>query len=404
MRSNKVIHFYIDNMERYDFFSRLFFSLNSMDYDLKVVSNRLSVCLAAKNSDVNFCFLKRTSKRSDLREIEKEKVLRSTSVVSGRLLPEDAIDLARSMRRYIRECVKENDIFCIWNGSCAVGAILKLLKVDFQYKTLFFEIANLPNRLFVDSEGVNAQSSLFSKPETIKSFPAPPSFDYYSWYGNYLEFKKNPPPQLKFQKRISSSSLVDYIGYLFGSARDASYGPFYYLLRKLKFRKKAQITLSADSEFDKYVFVPLQVSNDSQIIVNSDYDNIDLISRACSDKSSSGYTIVVKVHPAEPDYNFYEKIYNRFENEIRKGNIVFSNRNTNELIAGADFVYVINSTVGLEALLVNKPVTVIGRSFYSWFDFDDIKSYISSYLIECEYFSQERIDKDITMKIIERAC
>lgn len=52
-------------------------------------------------------------------------------------------------------------------------------------------------------------------------------------------------------------------------------------------------------------------------------------------------------------------------------------------------VVTINSTVGLEALILDKEVEVLGRAVYSHFDHERLKAYVCRYLINIDYFDDE---------------
>ncbi|MCW7552414.1 hypothetical protein NX722_07085 [Endozoicomonas gorgoniicola] len=58
--------------------------------------------------------------------------------------------------------------YFVWNGNNTASlAIKEALGIELG---TFFELANLPNRLYAGKNGVNAQSILYSKPEILDSF------------------------------------------------------------------------------------------------------------------------------------------------------------------------------------------------------------------------------------------
>lgn len=121
---------------------------------------------------------------------------------------------------------------------------------------------------------------------------------------------------------------------------------------------------SGDSALpEKYIFVPFQVETDSQIISNSPWiksmeqlwQHLASALDACNDPSLS---IVIKEHPSE--VRSYQHLYSRHPR------IVFANQaSTQALIEGAQAVLTVNSTVGIESLLLGKPVMVMGKACYS---------------------------------------
>jgi len=112
---------------------------------------------------------------------------------------------------------------------------------------------------------------------------------------------------------------------------------------------------------EKYIFVPFQVQFDSQILLNS--KNIksmeDLYEwiQFAEQKSDQSLKFVIKEHPSDP--HKYIEFYNK------NPNIVFSNKDTKELIEKAEAIITVNSSVGLEAILLHKRVMVLGEACYN---------------------------------------
>jgi Capsule polysaccharide biosynthesis protein. len=62
-------------------------------------------------------------------------------------------------------------------------------------------------------------------------------------------------------------------------------------------------------------------------------------------------------------------------------------------------IYTINSTVGLESLILGKEVIVLGKAIYSAFDTEMLKKYIHSYLIDFDYFSKNEFEASHLVKL-----
>lgn len=73
--------------------------------------------------------------------------------------------------------------------------------------------------------------------------------------------------------------------------------------------------------------------------------------------SDQSIKFVIKEHPSDP--HKYTELY------TKNPNIIFSNRDTKELIEKAEAVITINSSVGLEAILLHKRVIVLGEACYA---------------------------------------
>jgi hypothetical protein len=109
-----------------------------------------------------------------------------------------------------------------------------------------------------------------------------------------------------------------------------------------------------------YFFFPLHVFDDSQITVRNPefYDQSWVIERIAN-ALPAGMKLVVKMHPgldgAVP-LSFLQKM-----RRLGEVHLLASDVNAHEVIAKSEAVIVINSTVGLEALIHAKPVLVLGR-------------------------------------------
>ena len=122
------------------------------------------------------------------------------------------------------------------------------------------------------------------------------------------------------------------------------------------------------SEFDgvelpeQYYFVPFQVPTDTQVLLNSPWirsmeEFYEVLEKSVEFLPDS-FKFVIKEHPSSnvrlDDY------YNR--NEL----IVFANsHNTQNLIENSKAVITLNSTVGIESLLLGKPVITLGDACYN---------------------------------------
>ena len=68
----------------------------------------------------------------------------------------------------------------------------------------------------------------------------------------------------------------------------------------------------------------------------------------------------------------------------------------------AEEIWTINSTVGLEALIMGKKIKILGKALYKDFKGDYLKKYISSYLLNIDFFDKKDISMEATKNIINR--
>ena len=112
---------------------------------------------------------------------------------------------------------------------------------------------------------------------------------------------------------------------------------------------------------ERYWFVPFQDDRDTQIREHSPWlEDMRALFDALSTHHDGRHPMLVfKEHPSSPIR--YPDLHERSGPRER-----FANGNdTQTLIEDADAVITVNSTVGLEAILLGKPVLVLGRAFYA---------------------------------------
>lgn len=126
--------------------------------------------------------------------------------------------------------------------------------------------------------------------------------------------------------------------------------------RKAKVRS-ASVTIPED-----YYFVPFQVPTDSQVLIYSPWiDSMEkfysLLEKAASFLPENCY-FVIKEHPSS-EIRYHDL-------HFRNSKIIFANGNdTQELIEKSKCVITLNSSVGVEALMLGNKVITLGQAFYN---------------------------------------
>ncbi|WP_448588124.1 capsular polysaccharide export protein, LipB/KpsS family [Thermocrinis sp.] len=121
----------------------------------------------------------------------------------------------------------------------------------------------------------------------------------------------------------------------------------------------------------KYYFVPLQVHNDSQIRFHSDYKSIEQfieeVMKSFSSHAPKDKHLVFKHHPMDLGFKCYRKFISEKARELGIEDRVFyfKNGDVEDFIEHSIGCVTINSTVGLTALRMYKPVMVMGRCVYN---------------------------------------
>ena len=154
-----------------------------------------------------------------------------------------------------------------------------------------------------------------------------------------------------------------------------------------------------DFEKEKYIFFPMQVSTDSQIVLNSDIGLMDSLSYSLKEAQRLGVILVVKLHPAEKSVEITKSLLML----RKKMGFKIVNDNTFVIIKNSLKVITINSTVALESMIIGKEVDILGRSYYKYFNKARIKSYIMNYLIDIDFFQNKSFSVEQIQRLLTRA-
>lgn len=206
----------------------------------------------------------------------------------------------------------------LWNGMKQPNRTPYIVAMACGKKTQLFENGVLPNTTTLDPKGVNAMNSM------------PRDADFYrNWHGKVKRITPQLVPRQAHKKRKVTGKDID--------------------LPK------------------RYIFVPFQVPNDTQVVCHSSWVKTmpafykvleDALGYLNECEQWQKFTFVVKEHPSWP-HSFTEL-------HQRNSDIIFANdNNTQDLITSALAVVTLNSTVGIEALLLGKKVITLGDAFFN---------------------------------------
>jgi hypothetical protein len=214
------------------------------------------------------------------------------------------------------------DLLVVWGGFQLPIASALAAAREAEIKTLFCENGYLPKTIVMDSDGINAGNSLM---------------------GKTTEFYRTVAMPENAATDLFSTTLVT---------------------RPLK-RGTASESITLPAQF---VFLPLQVHDDSQILLYSPhFRDMPSVIRFCvagvaayNQRNGTNLALVVKEHPSDHGRIDYSELYRTFPD------VVFTKlTSTQELIEKCAAVITVNSTVGIEAMLRLKPVITLGEAFYA---------------------------------------
>lgn len=389
---------YVEDIERLNFFNRF------QNLDRIYITTNIIVWIMAKFKGTR-CFyvhkkLRRYMSYNNTKEIE-QTIERKCNHID----PFEALNLADAILSLLDKLHKEHkfEYFFLWNGNKIGDKVCNQFANTYNIKKCFFEISNIPGKLFVDKLGTNKQSSIFIYPEILQCNFENIADEYEVWREKYLNVKRGSFVLPQSKKRMKYlrvlSSLINVVAIFFGIAFN----------NKIYKRNLVDTSSKRRNLIDRYIeeftynckayiFVPLQVSNDTQLMINSNIGLHGLIDEAVKLAKRDGVSLVVKPHPAEVN----EDILDYTSSKKDECEVIITTHNTMELIEHSQYVVTINSTVGLEALIIGKKVITLGDAIYSRFNDESLKKYIMNYLINIEYFSNERICEEDISKVLEK--
>lgn len=206
----------------------------------------------------------------------------------------------------------------MWNGMKQPNRTPYVVAKAVGKKTQLFENGLLPNTTTLDAIGVNAHNSV----------PRDAEF-YRQWPGEVKAEDKTLVVRAAHKQRKTGE-------------------------------QKAELP-------ERYIFVPFQVPNDTQVVCHSPWITsmeafhqalVSALSELKQDPQWHSFKFVIKEHPSWP--RSFSELHNKHPD------IIFANdNNTQTLIENALAVITINSTVGIESLLLDKCVITLGNAFFN---------------------------------------
>lgn len=287
---------------------------------------------------------------------ERVKSLKSLGNLSGEISGEDLKVAARfycAIENYFEKnqnCVAfvYNDLR--WHHAIAIDVMNRFNINYFVFERGVFR----PLTTSMDSRGVNANSSI--KTKSFVSYSRKKAIDFSSERSDekfinikFFLFKICEIALSRFggYKEINHTKKKRMIDYFF-----LYFGQRFSFFKKFG-RKKYERTLSGN-----FLFVPLQLSSDTQTVLNSSFSSSQEFISALEEAFYSTslypeYKIVFKKHPMSSDGATFDE------------RSICSYGSAKNLIDRSSGVITINSTVGFEALSRGKKVMTLGESFYT---------------------------------------
>ncbi len=397
MKNNTIVIF-IEAVDHCNFFTRMNSGLEDLGYNTIFITLKLSLFYRLKQQGIK-CRLIRNTAINYASDINFD----DTIEFKGKF--QDKKDILKTYNSIYHnlEIIHSSEnigLIFIFGGYSVSGLVLEDFSAQNKISKLYFELSNIPGKIFVDSMGTNARSSIFFNSNLLDNYSIDESI-FEIWINGYIniKLKQKDIPQTENMKPINWGYFLDWFGFFFlRIPRGANRGVITQIRNKFLIKFFNVQPDKIDLTNKKYIFYPLQVSTDAQVLINSNFTNSTAIDYADEIARKNKLILVIKLHPAEKSYDEI-RILKKLKKE--KGFFV-SDENTFELITDSAEVITINSTVGLESLILEKKVTVLGNSFYKNFTRDQLKKYLLGFLVEIDFFSKGSIPREKVNFILQR--
>ncbi len=221
---------------------------------------------------------------------------------------------------------------------------------EYGINTFFFEHGYFPNTIQMDHEGVNSDASFANLGfEEFLNYTYPAS--EFNPDRNYSVKKIHHNETIRALYRILDPRYNRFLINFINKKRNQD-----------KAKKRFQRDDSEQLELERigtYVFFPLQVNSDTQVILNSPFGSMyEAVEFILPELVKAGYKVIIKEHPLEVEPVNYASFADNTN--------VFLTKKTdlNSLIENSAFVVNINSSVGLQSIAKYKKVLLLGSAFY----------------------------------------
>ncbi|TYS52493.1 hypothetical protein FZC83_16820 [Rossellomorea marisflavi] len=288
-------------------------------------------------------------------------------------VPTKELKMYKRYMHYIDKFIDKHDVqvVCLFNGYHWIDQVTKVIAHKRGLDVIYFEDGLFrPYTITCDPKGINEMSSI----------PRSASF-YDAIELDEKRLKKHlfTPESDHLHEKNESLLVVAFVKLLSMIGSSLHIHPNYYVhitfWQGLKyFFKKRTFSRQIEDEVElpeEYVFLPFQVSRDTQILYHSPHikDMRDLLDhtfnavKAINVAEGKNLHIVVKEHPEDMSRVNYDDLKERYKNEEE---VLFVEKfDIHTLIEKTEAVVTINSTVGIEALAKTKRVVTLGDAFYN---------------------------------------
>lgn len=324
--------------------------------------------------------------------VEVPDITKSFNVLSNRLTHTEAKKAYQATSQKLAEYFdkhKDEAVFLMIPSGRHVHHIAATnFAIKNNIKRLYINYSNFPGYTFFDPEGTDCLSSIYRDPSLLLKYK-PKNLDINAVFAKFAKFKeeqKKIPQAASSNFKLKLKKLIFVIdSYL--QRLTNTYGD-----RRISLTSGKNTQANISIEYDKipasdFIFFPLQVSTDQQVLVNYNKGSIiSAIDEALALALAENTLLVVREHPAEGNPSLVRSHLINLKEQY-PNQIYISNMLVPQLINLCSKVVTINSTVGLESRINGKDVVFLGNSFYEKATDELLAIYLDSYFIEVDYHS-----------------
>lgn len=237
----------------------------------------------------------------------------------------------------------------LWESSSDISKYIINFSKENNIKNIFFENWYFPNTLQIDTLWQNQMSSIYN----LK-------------YEEILNYKRNIIKNItKIKLNKFNITLLEKIKIFLRLKNTIKSISNFLKYKKLEIVRKKILNNKEILELkdNKYIFIPFQVHDDSQILLYSDIIKKmdDILSFFYNDirEILPDYKIIIKEHPMDLWRINYSKIKEKY-NDI----IWIQGWDLNNIINKSEYVIVVNSSVWLQCLEKGKKVLLLWNAIY----------------------------------------
>lgn len=296
-----------------------------------------------------------------------------TERILKKSITEKELQMYKRYMYYIDTFIEKHqiDIICMFNGYHWIDQTATFIAKKRGLKTYYFEDGLFrPYTITVDPKGINDESSVPRSPDFYDSLPIDKErlkHHLFTPENKDLIYTKENLLKVAFVKGLSMlGNFLNISPTLYVHTTFWQSVKYVFFKYRFKYQKADELNLASD-----YIFIPFQVSRDTQIFYNSPNISsmeqlLDIAFHAVNEINNElnrNIKIIVKEHPEDMSRNNYRDLKEKYKNNNK---VIFVEKyNIKQLIKHALIVLTINSTAGIEALAQYKKVVTMGNALYN---------------------------------------